>query len=223
MRYLDRILSETRRVHTDINAPDEPHGLCVLLHPHPDFGGNRFHPFIDAMFSRLPEVAVASVRFDFSSSDPSVAHKEVLAAMDQGSAQWPGLPVVLAGYSFGAGIAVDTADERIAAWYLLAPPTAALSSAAIGQDARPKAIVVAEHDQFFPPEAVQVEVAKWVATTVTVAPDVDHFVRRVDPIVDAALEWIGKHHRSLSSTGDPGTRPDRRRSGFQDSPTLNSP
>ena len=130
------------RVHTDINAPDEPHGLCVLLHPHPDFGGNRFHPFIDTMFLRLPEVAVASVRFDFSSSDPSVAHKEVLSAMDQGSARWPDLPVVLVGYSFGAGVAVDTADERIAAWYLLAPPTAALSGAAIGQDARPKAIVV---------------------------------------------------------------------------------
>jgi hypothetical protein len=24
-----------------------------------------------------------------------------------------------------------------------------------------------------------------------VAPEVDHFVRRVDPILDAALEWIG--------------------------------
>jgi uncharacterized protein len=178
-------------VHTDINAPDQPHGLCVLVHPHPDFGGNRFHPFIDTMFSRLPEVTVAALRFDFSSSDSSVAQKEVLSAIDQASTSWPGLPIVLAGYSFGAGIAANTADERIAAWYLLAPPTATLSSAAIGKDPRPKAIVVPERDQFFPLEAAREEVSEWMTTTITVAPDVDHFVRRVDPIVDGALEWIG--------------------------------
>jgi alpha/beta superfamily hydrolase len=177
-------------VQTDINAPEHPHGFCVLLHPHPDFGGNRFHPYIDGMFRRLPEIGEASLRFDFSSSDPSVAQEELRSALDLGSTRWPGLPAMLAGYSFGAGVALETADDRIAAWHLLAPPVTALSGAAIGKDPRPKAIVVPEHDQFFPLEAIQDEVSEWVATSVTVAPGVDHFVRQVNPIVDASLQWI---------------------------------
>ena len=122
----------------EMNTTEEPRAFAVLLHPHPDFGGNRFHPFIDGLFRRLPESAVAALRFDFSSADLSVAQEEVLAAIDEGSTRWPQLPVVLAGYSFGAGVAAGMADERIAGWYLLAPPGVMLSAAPIGHDPRPK-------------------------------------------------------------------------------------
>jgi alpha/beta superfamily hydrolase len=44
--------------------------------------------------------------------------------------------VILAGYSFGAGIASSIGDERIAGWYLLAPPTEMLSASNIGNDPR---------------------------------------------------------------------------------------
>ena len=100
----------------EMNTTEEARALAVLLHPHPDFGGNRFHPFIDGLFRRLPERAVTAIRFDFSSADLSVAHEEVVAAIDEGSTRWPQLPVVLAGYSFGAGIAAGSggrADRRL--------------------------------------------------------------------------------------------------------------
>jgi alpha/beta superfamily hydrolase len=175
----------------EIYAADDAKALAVLLHPHPHFGGNRFHPFVDGVFRRLPEVAVSALRFDFASADSVEAREEVLAAIEAGAARWPGLPVVLVGYSFGAGIAVGITDDRVAAWYLLAPPSASLAEAEIGQDPRPKAVVVPEHDQFSPPRVVEQEVANWVATTVTTAPDADHFLGAVEPIVDAAVTWIG--------------------------------
>jgi uncharacterized protein len=174
-----------------MNASDEARGTAVLLHPHPDFGGNRFHPFIDGLFRRLPEVAVSAFRIDFTSSDPSTARADVLATIDAACALWPGLPLALVGYSFGAGIAVGINDNRVAGWYLLAPPTEMLSGAVIGADPRSKAIVVSENDQFFPPEVTEREVAGWVSTTVTVVPGADHFLGRVDGIVDGAVEWIG--------------------------------
>jgi uncharacterized protein len=183
---------ETVEVVPDINGPDEVRGIAVLLHPHPDFGGSRFHPFIDGLFRRLPGVGVGAVRIDFSSSDQLVAQSEVSAAAAAGRTRWPHSPLVLVGYSFGAGIASGMSDDRISGWYLLAPPTESLAQSRIGSDPRPKAIVVPEHDQFFSPDATARAVADWVSTTVTVAPNADHFLGTVGPVVDQALAWIGR-------------------------------
>lgn len=186
------------------NPTEEARALAVLLHPHPDFGGNRFHPFIDGLFRRLPDIRVTAIRFDFSSSEPSVAHEQVVTAIDEGSTRWPQLPIVLAGYSFGAGIAAGLVDERIAGWYLLAPQVAALSDAPIGHDPRPKGIAVPEFDQFSPPVAVEQAVSGWEGATVTTVPNVDHFLGAVAPVVEGALHWIDR----LTRDGSPSVRPD---------------
>jgi alpha/beta superfamily hydrolase len=185
-------------VPVEINTADEAKALAVLLHPHPHFGGNRFHPFIEGLFRGLPDIAVTAIRFDFSSAEPSVAREEVMSSLDEGSGRWPHLPVVVAGYSFGAGIAAGIADERIVGWYLLAPPAAMLSAAPIGHDPRPKAVVVPELDQFSPPAVIAEVVAGWEMTTVTTLANTDHFLGAVGPIVDSALEWI--EQRTSSGT-----------------------
>ena len=76
----------------EINTADGPRGVTVLLHPHPHFGGNRFHPFIEGLFRRLPDIAVNAIRFDFTSAEPSAASQQVVAALDEGAAPWPELP-----------------------------------------------------------------------------------------------------------------------------------
>jgi len=177
-------------VRADVNTAHEARALAVLLHPHPDFGGNRFHPFIEGLFRRLPESGVTAIRFDFSSAEPSAAHGEVLAAIDEGSARWPQRPIVLAGYSFGAGVAAGVGDERIVGWYLLAPQAPILSAAPLGPDPRPKGIAVPEFDQFSPPAAIREVVGGWENTTVTTVANADHFLGAVSPIVDGALRWI---------------------------------
>jgi alpha/beta superfamily hydrolase len=175
---------------SDVNPAAQPHGVAVLLHPHPDYGGNRYHPFITGLFRRLPAVDVTSVRFDFSSSDATAARKETLDAVDLASTTGPGVPIVLVGYSFGAGIAASVDDSRIAGWYLLAPPAASLAGAAIAADPRAKMIMVPEHDQFSPRPVVEQMVSGWAATSVRTARGVDHFLGDVGPVVDEALQWI---------------------------------
>jgi alpha/beta superfamily hydrolase len=199
----------------EVNVAEEatgtPTALAVLLHPHPHFGGNRFHPFIEALFRRLPESGVTAIRFDFSSAELPAATAEVVAVTNEGSTRWPQLPVLLVGYSFGAGIAAGVDDERIAGWYLLAPPVVMLAETPIGPDPRPKRIVVPALDQFSPPDAVEHAVTRWAATTVTTVPNADHFLGAVAPFVDDAIEWIDRtthpgpnpgpnpHHASLDS------------------------
>lgn len=174
----------------DVNPAGAGSAFAVLLHPHPDYGGDRRHPFIDRLFTRLPEVSVSAVRFDFTTSSHSGAAEQVIAAIDHGAGQWPDRTAVLAGYSFGAGIAAMVDDPRVAGWYLLAPPRAMLERSAIGDDPRPKSVVVPEHDQFSPPELIEPVVGKWRTTTVSTLPHADHFLGHVEPIVDDALEWI---------------------------------
>jgi uncharacterized protein len=183
-------VGETCPVVPEMNSAAQARGVGVLLHPHPDFGGNRFHPFIEGLFRRLPGVSVTAIRFDFSSADLSAAREEAVAAIDGAVAQWPGLPIVLAGYSFGAGIAAAIDDARITGWYLLAPQSATLTGSTIGDDLRPKAIVVPEYDQFSPPATIAQVVAAWEMTTITTVPKVDHFLGAIQPIVDNAIEWI---------------------------------
>jgi uncharacterized protein len=185
-------LGQTLGVPLEANTAEEARGIAVLLHPHPDFGGNRLHPFIDGLFRRLPGIAVHAVRFDFSSGDDAAARGEADIVIDEAAARWPQLPLVLAGYSFGAGVAAGVSDERPAAWYLLAPPTTALSSSTIGNDPRPKAVVVPERDQYFPLPAAAQLTAGWERTTFVTVPNADHFLGAVGPIVDGALDWIGE-------------------------------
>jgi alpha/beta superfamily hydrolase len=173
-----------------MNTADEAKAMAVLLHPHPHFGGNRFHPFIEGLFRGLPGIGVTAIRFDFASAEPSIARGEVMSALDEGSGRWPHLPIVVAGYSFGAGIAAGIADERIVGWYLLAPPAVMLSASPIGHDPRPKALVVPELDQFSPPDAIADAVAGWEMTTVTTLAKTDHFLGAFQPVVEGARNWI---------------------------------
>ena len=184
----------------DINAAEPSSAVAVLLHPHPDYGGNRFHPFVDGLFKRLPEVSVNAIRFDFTTSSPAGAAEQVIAAIDYAAAQWPACPAILAGYSFGAGIAAMIDDPRITGWYLLAAPGVMLEHATVDDDPRPKTIRVPEHDQFSPPQAIEHLIANWQSTTVETIPGTDHFLGDVEPIVDDALEWI--RTRAGASTSD---------------------
>jgi alpha/beta superfamily hydrolase len=75
---------------------------CVLLHPHPDLGGDQHNNVVSALYATLDD----AVRFDFASSDLSVATGQVLEQLDAG-------PAWLVGYSFGGGVAALVDDPRV--------------------------------------------------------------------------------------------------------------
>ncbi len=137
---------------------------CVLLHPHPDLGGNQHNNVIAALFAALDH----ATRFDFISSDPAVAAGQVRAQLNLG-------PAWLVGYSFGGAVAALVDDPRVFGWLLIAPALA-MVDAVIGPDDRPKHIVAAEDDTFFPPASLRDATAAWTATTHDVVAGADHFL-----------------------------------------------
>jgi alpha/beta superfamily hydrolase len=136
---------------------------CVLLHPHPDLGGNQHNNVITALFGALE----GATRFDFASSDLGVASGQVLDQLEAG-------PAWLVGYSFGGGVASLVDDPRVLGWYLVAPALAMVDPV-IGVDPRPKHVLAAELDGFFSPAALGEATDGWTATTHDVVPGADHF------------------------------------------------
>lgn len=159
----------------DLVAPPGADRAVLVLHPHPDMGGDRHNAVVDAVFRAATARGWAAIRPDLSSSDLAVAGAEAAAALDLLPAG-PSLWVV--GYSFGALVASGLVDERIAGWVLVAPPFAHVDggAAAVGADPRPKLLLVPDHDQFGPPDTVAAATAAWSSTDLAHVPGADHFL-----------------------------------------------
>jgi alpha/beta superfamily hydrolase len=136
---------------------------CVLLHPHPDMGGNQHNNVIAALFDALDD----AVRFDFASSDLTIATRQVREHLEVG-------PAWLVGYSFGGGVASLVDDANVIGWCLIAPALVAVDPV-IGPDRRPKHVLAAEQDRFFSPADLRDATAGWAAATHDIVAGADHF------------------------------------------------
>ncbi|MEY2449751.1 MAG: uncharacterized protein QOH79_3227 [Acidimicrobiaceae bacterium] len=175
----------------DLAEADDPWAGAVLLHPHPDMGGDRYNNVVDALYRDLPAEGVSALRFDFSSSDLDDAVADTMAALDRMTSE----PRFLVAYSFGGGVAATISDERIAGWYLIAPALT-MFEPAIGDDPRPKAVVAAEHDRFFSPARLEVATADWIATEYSTISGADHmFAGHADEVTTQCLAWLRRAAR----------------------------
>jgi alpha/beta superfamily hydrolase len=129
---------------------------AVLLHPHPDQGGNQDNNVVAALYEALGAAGVTPHRF-------------TVAAIDAAEA-----PVFLVGYSFGGGIAATMAHPALAGWCLLAPALT-LIAPTIGADPRPKFVLGAQDDAWFGPDVLRAATDGWLDVTHAVLPGADHF------------------------------------------------
>jgi uncharacterized protein len=175
----------------DIDVPEGALAVAVLLHPHPDMGGDRFNHVIGALFLGLPRAGFGAARFDFHSSELGLAAADTVAAIDAVTEAAPDATIAIVGYSFGALVATQVSDERISGWFLVAPPLAHAPATSISIDPRPKAIAAAEHDSYTSPSQVEEITATWTATERHVIPDADHFLNgHSGGVVERVTAWL---------------------------------
>jgi len=183
-------------------AHDTERAFGLLCHPHPQYGGSMHSLVIGELFRELPAHGVSCLRFNFRGVEGSGGawdegrgeRADVAAAIDALAARGAtdGPPLVLAGWSFGADMALSTADPRVDAWLAIAPPLSfAAEPDVVGLDPRPKHFVLGERDQVSTSEHVRAATAHWNATTFEVVGGADHFfVGRTDRVVTAARDFI---------------------------------
>jgi alpha/beta superfamily hydrolase len=181
--------------------PPSPWAAAVVCHPHPLYGGDMHNTVVDALVRALGRAGVATVRFDFRGVGRSEGthgggleeRLDVVAAIDAVAPLAGDGPLLLAGYSFGAMVALTVADARLDGWFAAAPPLATTPPAPLlaGTDHRPKLIAAPEHDQYTPPAAVAEATAAWANTTIVPVAMADHFLAgRAGVVADQAVAFI---------------------------------
>ena len=103
---------------------DEPEGssrgVLVFCHPHPKMGGTMNAPLLLAVRDELLTRDWAVLRFNFrgigtSEGEASIGIAEVAdaeGAVSFASERFPGLPLAIAGWSFGGAVALRTAGRH---------------------------------------------------------------------------------------------------------------
>jgi alpha/beta superfamily hydrolase len=170
-----------------------PSLAAVVCHPHPAYGGHMYNNVVLALRDGFAAANAAVLRFDFrgvGSSDGESAGgaeevDDVLAAAAWMSESHPGVPLVLAGYSFGAVMALRAArPEEVRGLLLVAPPTAMLAADELGLAAMTMLIVVGDRDGFCPLADLHALTADRVPTSVIHG--ADHFFSGFEDEVSAA-------------------------------------
>jgi alpha/beta superfamily hydrolase len=180
------------------SAGPPPVGV-VLCHPHPLFGASMRVGIIGPLFDAFADAGAAVLRFNFRGVEGSEGEHDhggaerldVVAAIDAlVAAIGPDVPVVLVGWSFGGNLALSVDDPRVAGWLAFAPTLHGVARA-VASDARPKLVVLAQHDEYRDPAEVVAEVASWSTTEVEVIGGASHFfVGRYGRVVELALDFV---------------------------------
>lgn len=165
--------------------PANPVTAVVITHPNPLMGGDMHTPVPGAFFRALDDLHAAGLRFNFrgvgkstGTHDKGQAEQlDLAAAIEHLAAAVPDMPLLLAGWSFGADVALTTADDRVAGWYLAAPPLRVVDPSIMEAKhaGAPKVLAVGENDQFAPPQLVADITDGWTATEIRVIAGADHF------------------------------------------------
>ncbi|MEN9526771.1 MAG: hypothetical protein RLY56_722 [Pseudomonadota bacterium] len=101
---------ETLIEHPDSSLYPQARAIAVCCHPHPLFGGAMTNKVIHTVARSFVASGAITLRFNFRGVGASAGvHDEgrgelddLLRVVDWARAQWPGLPLWLGGFSFGA-------------------------------------------------------------------------------------------------------------------------
>src|ERR1700733_13959542 len=147
-----------------LDHPDAaPLAVVVARPPHPLQGGAMQNKVPFMLARAFNDLGALSLRFNFrgvgrseGSFDQGIGETaDALAAMDWLSAQHPGLPLWLGGFSFGSYVALRAQSQRqVARLVTVAPAVERFASADIHEPTCPWLLVQGDADDVVSPEAV---------------------------------------------------------------------
>jgi uncharacterized protein len=174
---------------------DAARGSAVICHPHPRRGGSKDHPLLWAIRNELVRRGFAVLSFNFRGVMNSggtygggrAEVRDVAGAIGRVAGEVAG-PILLAGWSFGASVALREAvdDERVGALALVGIPlrprdfdVPPIPDEASLRSLRASALLLSgERDEFCPPEDLRSLGERFRRCEVVVAAGTDHYFWR---------------------------------------------
>ena len=190
---------------------------AVICHPHPLFGGTMHNKVVYQAAKTLHHFGLPVLRFNFRGVGASEGKhdegrgevEDVLAALDFVAGEYPGAPLLLAGFSFGSwvGLRAGCQDTRVTDLIGLGLPVGDLVGdrgfSYLDACGKPKLLVNGEFDQFGPPYKLTALVEKLpphvkTQTSVAIISGADHFFAGHLPDLDRTIAaWLKSQRADL--------------------------
>jgi alpha/beta superfamily hydrolase len=197
---------ETGRLEALLNlgTPDAKYA-CVVCHPHPLFGGTMHNKVVFHAMKALNAFGFPVLRFNFRGAGASAGVHDygrgeiadVRVALDYLAERFS-LPILFAGFSFGAAIGLRAAvpHRRVEALIALGIPLNAdgreYTYALLRESEQPKLFLSGARDQFASPEQLaQVFANAAEPKRLVVIPEADHFFTgHLEEMRNALSLWV---------------------------------
>ena len=144
----------------EFDATAIPAAAAIVCHPHPQYGGTMHNRVVYRAAKSALQAGFPALRFNFrgveksegESSDGPGERDDARAALDYLVGRFPGIPIVMMGFSFGAwiGLTVGAADPRVRALVGLGLPTGSADWTCLRNINKPLLIVQGTSDIFGP-------------------------------------------------------------------------
>jgi uncharacterized protein len=180
-----------------------PRFAAVVCHPHPLFGGTLHNKVVYQAAKALDSCGGAVLRFNFRGAGLSEgAHDrgqgergDVAAAVDFLATEFPGSPLVVAGFSFGCwvGLRVGCEDARVRRLVGIGAPVNGSDFSYLDSCEKPKLFVHGSNDEFGEVRKLEKLVNGLPGEKqLVVVEGVDHFFQgKIEELGKAISEWMG--------------------------------
>jgi alpha/beta superfamily hydrolase len=178
-------------------------GVALVLHPHPLGGGTMHNKVVFRAAAALNDAGLATLRINFRGVGQSTGqHDEgrgeqddVRAGLDYLAHHYPGLRIIICGFSFGArvGLEVGIHDPRVAYLIGIGTPLKKYDFGFLASCRKPLLLVHGDQDEFGDVERLRQLVADLennVPVKLVVIPGAGHFFDdRLDDLKRVITEW----------------------------------
>jgi uncharacterized protein len=187
-------------------AKTPPQFAAVVCHPHPLFGGTMHNKVVYQVAKTLDRAGFPVLRFNFRGAGLSAgAHDrgigeqgDVRAAVTFLASEFPEVPLLLAGFSFGSwvGLRVGCAHTRVAGLIALGAPVNSSDFSYLQDCAKPKLFVHGENDEHGTLGRVKSLVGSLPGDNqLVVIRGAEHFfVGKLDQVDAAITNWLTREH-----------------------------
>ncbi|HET7258596.1 MAG TPA: alpha/beta family hydrolase [Candidatus Acidoferrum sp.] len=184
---------------------------AVVCHPHPLFGGTMHNKVVYQAAKALDALGLPVLRFNFRGAGMSEGKHDrgegergdVRAALDFLAAEYPAIPLLLAGFSFGCwvGLRAGCEDARVTSLIGLGAPVNNADFSYLKECGKPKLFVHGRKDQFGDAEKLRSLVNSLPGENkLVVVENADHFFAgKLNELHAAITNWMQERHPELFS------------------------
>ncbi len=189
---------------TLVEAPENAVGIAVVSHPHPLYQGTMTNKVAHTLARVFNDLGFVAVRYNFRGVGESEGEyaeaigetDDALAMADWARQRWPGLPLWLAGFSFGAFVSLRATDKAGPAGLVtVAIPVQRFEVGGVAQPSCPWIVVQGDQDELVDVDAV----VDWVdrlepGPELVVMEGVDHFFHgRLRELRERLYDLVTRH------------------------------